>query len=341
MSARANFPAGEGEAAIREVAARWVVRKDRKLSAAEAAELAAWLAADARHAAAYERSSGAWQTFRELASVVQRAPEPAAGVRSGGNGWIVGGLAAAALGVLTWMAFDRGAAAPAVAQTRIVTSGARPPVTQRLTDGSVARLKDGAEIAELFSTAERRVRLVRGEVFFAVVKEAGRPFFVEVDGVTVRAVGTAFAVRCEPHGVAVLVTEGTVQVTPPGTPAAVVPTAPAMVGAGQRAVVARARETEAPAVVVTAVSAAEIARALAWNDAMLELAGATLGELVAAFENRTGQRIEFGDDALREVRMGGQFPTDDVDGFLRALAEIYDVKAERRADGVLVLRKAK
>ena len=339
MSARANFPAGGDEGAIREVAARWVVRKDRKLSAAEAAELAAWLAADARHAAAFERSSGAWRTFRELGSAVRRAPEPAAVVRSGGHGWIAGGLAAAALVVLTWVASDRREAAPAVAQTRSATSGARLPVTRRLTDGSVARLKDGAEIAEVFSAAERRVRLVRGEVFFTVVKEAGRPFFVEVDGVTVRAVGTAFAVRSESHGVDVLVTEGTVQVTPPVATAAA--SAPAMVGAGQRAVVARAREPEAPAVVVSAVSSSEIARSLAWNDAMLELAGATLGELVGAFEKRTGQRIEFGDVALREVRMGGQFPTNDVDGFLRALAEIYGVKAERRADGVILLRKAR
>jgi ferric-dicitrate binding protein FerR (iron transport regulator) len=92
--------------------------------------------------------------------------------------------------------------------------------------------------------------------------------------------------------------------------------------------------------VVTAVSAAQIAHALSWNEPMFDLAGATLGEVAGTFARRTGRRIEFADVALPAVQIGGRFPTDNVDGFFRAIEEIYDVKAEWRADGVIVLRKS-
>ncbi|MDP3072962.1 MAG: FecR domain-containing protein [Opitutaceae bacterium] len=346
----ANFHSRpEAEAAIRDLAARWVVRRDRQLSAEETAELAAWLAADARHAAAFDQSSVSWRTFRELGSAVRRAPEPASApaARARWRWAVPGGLAAAALVALAFVSSQR---APQHPPANVVANTAPAVVTRRLADGSVARLRAGAEIAEAFTAAERRIRLVRGEAFFVVAKDAARPFFVEVGGVTVRAVGTAFAVRFEPHAVDVLVTEGTVQVTPAraakenflsdGAADATV-SAPVMVGAGHRAVVARVPEPQAPAVVVSAISATEMARTLAWNEPMLELAGATLSELVAAFAERSGRRIEVGDPALGAVRIGGRFPTDDVEGFVRALEEIYDVKSERRADGAIVLRKGR
>jgi transmembrane sensor len=72
---------------------------------------------------------------------------------------------------------------------------------------------------------------------------------------------------------------------------------------------------------------------------MLELGGATLGELAATFAQRSGRRIEIADATLATVRIGGRFPTDDVDGFVRALAEIYDVESEQRPDGSIVLRR--
>jgi transmembrane sensor len=249
----------------------------------------------------------------------------------------LGGLAvAAALAVIGYV----GRRAPIErtvpeATTRAVAVATPVSATRTLADGSVARLKDGAEMAEVFSPTERRVKLLRGEAFFIVTKDSARPFYVEAGNVTVRAVGTAFSVNFAAHAVDVLVTEGTVQVTPPTS---VVPETAPLVEAGHRAVVARAAE---PSVVVTTVSREEIARSLAWNEPMLDLAGATLGELVTRFSERSGRRIEVSDPELASVRIGGRFPNEDVDGFLRALETVYDVKAERRADGSVTLRRAR
>ncbi|MBL9206821.1 MAG: FecR domain-containing protein [Opitutaceae bacterium] len=337
-------PGKSRDSVIRDLAAQWVVRQDRTLSTAERVELESWLAADPRHARAFTQSSAAWRTFRGLGQIVGRAhaPEPAPLPRSPRP--MLGVLAAAAaivlVSVVALRSVDRDTTSvpnPALTSSRSV------PTKRALADGSLAWLKGDAEILEAFTAGERRIRLLRGEAFFTVTKDPARPFLVEAGKVTVRAIGTAFAVRVESESIDVLVTEGTVQVTPPpetqaSTAAPLAGDASARVEAGHRARVASSALPYHERLSVRPVSAAEIARSLAWYEPMLELAGATLKELVAAFARESGRRIEIADTALGEVRIGGRFPTQDVDGFVRVLEEIYDVKSERRSDGTLVLR---
>jgi len=335
-------PRRNEDSSIRDLAAHWVIRQDRTLSIAERLEMESWLAADPRNAKAFTQSSTAWRTFRGLGQVVGRAHAPALAPPPRSSRPVLAVLAAAAavvvLGSIALRTVDRGTS-PAVAYTYNI-----PTPTQRtLADGSLAWLKGNAEIREAFSSGERRVRLVRGEAFFTVTKDPARPFLVEAGEVTVRAVGTAFAVRVESDWIDVLVTEGTVQVTPPpkiaASPAGQDPgESSARVEAGHRAVVSASALPRQERLSVRPVSASEIARSLAWYKPMLELAGATLNELVAAFIRESGRRIEIVDPALGEVRIGGRFPTQDVDGFVRVLEEIYDVRSERRTDGTVVLR---
>jgi len=329
--------------AMRDTAARWVVRQDRTLSAAEVAELAAWLDSDPRHGDALDRARGSWKKFREIGAAVRRMPEPATEARGGWRWVMTGGLAAAAL--LLWSGIGRGPESAAPGNDGRPAAIAASPVGMRtLPDGSVARLKGGAELAVAFTATERRVTVVRGEVFFEVTKDTARPFLVAAGNVTVRAVGTAFAVRFDARAVDVLVTEGTVRVTPPNAEPAD-EAAPggaagsALVEAGHRATVEILADAGLSPVTVSAVSAAEIARSLAWQAPMVDLAGATVGELAAGFAQRTGRRIEVADRALAAVRIGGRLPDDDVEGFVRALEEVYGVRVERRPDGVIVLRK--
>ena len=88
------------------------------------------------------------------------------------------------------------------------------------------KLNEGALHSVLFTDTERRVRLERGEAFFQVTKDPRRPFVVEVGGVTVRAIGTAFNVRLGGGELDVLVAEGKVEVasTGPAQPDAPAPT---------------------------------------------------------------------------------------------------------------------
>lgn len=340
MTAPASDSPGPGESDLRDRATQWVVRQDRGLTPAESAELQAWLAVDSRHATALRDATASWTYFRQLGKAVRRAPaSPAA------RKWPVAiGLAAAAAVVFAFVTLRHGGPSPADLASAPPPLAATTPRIERLSDGTEVRLKDRARISLAYSAAERRVRLEDGEAFFSVAKDAGRPFFVEAGQVTVKAVGTAFAVRHDAQAIDVLVTEGVVQVTPPAldtpAPQAVPTVAPAaVVTAGNRAVVARAAANPAAQVTVTPVSAAQIKQSLAWSDSMIELAGATLGELVDEFSRRSGQRLQLADRSLAAIRIGGRFPADDVGGFVHALEEICHVTSERRPDGTIVLKK--
>ena len=319
------------ENTLRATAARWAVRRDRGLSAAESIDYELWLAADPRHAAAMQRTSAAW-------SLLDRIPESAAAPilaaatrrRSFWRRTVTfGSLAAAAalaVGLFVWsrpLPADPTLSAPALSATttpRLVT----------LSDGTVVQLNTGGEVRERFTAATRHVTLTRGEAHFAVAKNPTRPFIVQAGSLQVRAVGTAFNINLQSAAVDVIVTEGRVQLTT-GTP-----DAPAL-NAGERATLRRA--ADGPTLVVARIDAAAITQTLAWREPLMRLGGATLAELAAEFERATGRRLVLADPALADLRFGGRFRADDIDGFTHLLASTLDLDVERAADGAIVLRK--
>jgi transmembrane sensor len=108
-------------------------------------------------------------------------------------------------------------------QTFSTRTGEQMQVT--LPDGSQVNLGARSKLTIAYSLAARDVHLEAGEAFFAVHKNAKRPFRVHVlDGI-VTAVGTAFDVRTTNDRVVVAVAEGTVQVNGAGSvpPAAELP----------------------------------------------------------------------------------------------------------------------
>jgi transmembrane sensor len=306
------------------------VRRDRGLSAAESIEYELWLAADPRHAAAMQRTSAAW-------SLLDRIPESAAApiltaATRRRSFWrrtaAFGSLAAAALavGLFVW-------SRPLPADPALTAPALSAPTTPRLvtlSDGTVVQLNTGGEVSERFTAATRHVTLTRGEAHFAVTKNPARPFVVQAGSLQVRAVGTAFNINLQSSAVDVIVTEGRVQLTT-GTA-----DAPEL-DAGERATLRRSAAE--PALVLTRLDAAAIAQTLAWREPLLRLGGATLAELAAEFERATGRRLVLADPALADLRFGGRFRADDIDGFTHLLATTLDLDVERAADGTIVLRK--
>ena len=318
------------ENTLRATAARWAVRRDRGLSAAESIDYELWLAADPRHAAAMQRTSAAW-------SLLDRIPESAAAPvlaaatrrRSFWRRTVAfGSLAAAALavGLFVWsrpLPADPTLSAPALSATttpRLVT----------LSDGTVVQLNTGGAVVEEFTADTRHVTLTRGEAHFAVAKNPAQPFIVQAGALQVRAVGTAFNINLQSAAVDVIVTEGRVQLTTGR------PDAPAL-NAGERATLRRA--AAGPTLVVARIDAAAITQTLAWREPLMRLGGATLAELAAEFERATGRRLVLADPALADLRFGGRFRADDIDGFTHLLATTLDLDVERTADGAIVLRK--
>ena len=204
------------------------------------------------------------------------------------------------------------------------------PSRQTLPDGSVVELRDGADISVDFSGPLRRVTLVRGEAHFAVAKDFTRPFVVTAAGVSVRAVGTAFAVQMSAATVEVLVTEGRVAVDPAATP-----DAPplALVEAGHLAIATPINAQ------VTAIAEAQMTYRLAWRVPRVEFSATPLSEAVLLLNRYSAVRLSLADDSLAGLRISGLVRADNADALVRLLVANYEVAAIPQGEHEIVLRR--
>jgi transmembrane sensor len=350
-----NSGGGQRETPVERAAGDWLARIDRGLTPAEAEAFAAWEAADPRHAAEFRRLTELWQqldradempALRQLAPVRERPQRRLADVLRPRWTWgALGAAAALALAAIgNWNFVRQPFAGTPPAAAEGVAYRVIPEAGRRLTlaDGTGVRLNADAEIEEAFTASERRVRLLRGEAHFTVVPDAARPFVVAAGPVAVRAVGTAFNIRLGGEAIEVLVTEGRVRVDDAAggrsllaaieeTPAE----ATAVLGAGARVVLALADPGPATPV---AVASEEIGQALAWLGPQLVFDRTPLADVVSAFNRFNRRQLVLGDPALAARLVGGTFRADHVDAFVRLLETGFEIAAEPRGDGEIVLR---
>jgi transmembrane sensor len=326
---------------IQKEASTWLARRDRGLTPAEQDEYIQWLRADSRHTEAMTQHAAALERMMQLYEWQpshDTVPNPDLFLARRFRRWMwTTGLAAAAaliIGGLAVMQAPRSMPMMDLRKTYI-------RVNERLAlpDGSRVELKDGTRVIVQYSENERRVKLTGGEAHFSVWKDKARPFIVEVSGVEVRAVGTAFNVRLDPKAVEVLVTEGRVEVGHPDVLVTEPVNAPLVVSVGERAVVPLEVIPTAPPV-VTPVTAEEITHELAWQEPRLQFSETPLIEAVTEFNRLNRQQIVIADRSLDSLKIGGTFRPDNVDGFVRLLGSTLPLRAEKTADDRTVLHAA-
>lgn len=89
-----------------------------------------------------------------------------------------------------------GIATEAIADLNMITNKRDTSLTVDLSDGSRCRLAAGSSL--FYPTSfehRRRVVYLKGEGYFEVKKDAGRPFLVYSDNIVTRVVGTSFTVK--------------------------------------------------------------------------------------------------------------------------------------------------
>ncbi len=344
MNSESPAPRSPEEIAL--AAARWVLRRDRGLTAAEQDELSHWLAADPRHGEALALRRWGWDELDRLAGLqtsLGAVPDadlfaPRARRRARRRWWLAAVSSLAAAAVVLLDVTRSTPTAPEQAPVAAVVSTALAAPCERLTleDGSVVELNRGAGVEAAFTATERRVRLVRGEASFAVAKNLSRPFVVNAGGVDVRAVGTVFNVRLASSSVEVVVSEGRVKLESP--PAGAAGRAATLVSVGESAVVLLASPS-APQ--VTPLAAGDLAARLAWQPRLLDFTAAPLTEIVAEFNRRNPVQLAVGDAALGAMRLSAAFRSDNVEGFVLLMESEFGMRAEWRSDREIVLRRAK
>lgn len=326
-------------------AAAWLVKHDRGFTAEEQDAFFQWLATDPRHGEWFAQHRRTWQEFNLLAEwepehsaepnpdLLARLPRRHAPLIR--RAWLVALAAAASLavGLLLWEPAQSSQAEEG--RPGLLRLTAEAYERRVLEDGSVIELNRGARLEIAYTAAERQVRLFEGEAGFSVARNPARPFIVRAGGVDVRAVGTAFNVSLGAHHVEVLVTEGRVRVDDALKGASVL--APTLSGempvltAGQKISVGVVPTASVP---VIPVSAAEIARLLAWRPDLLEFDSTPLGAVVEAFNRRNTVQLEVVDDELLTMPIVATFRADNVDGFVRLLELTAGVRVERRGNSI-------
>lgn len=367
---------------ITDEAALWFARaQDPEFSAADKKALADWLAGSAEHVREYLSVAAVTQDIRSLSSTPTVDDLIALAREASDDANVVALL-------------DRGFSSPVLKVARadankkrrrpalwataatvlltiaastlyfvasgpdIYTTGVGEQMSFPMQDGSVATLNAQSSLELAYTEAERNVRLVQGEAFFAVAKDPDRPFQVHTERAMVRAVGTQFNVRFRGEDTTVTVVEGIVEVRPgsdggdrsgqgaylggpgnvPGNGRAAInePIAePQLVRltAGQQARVQ-------PLSGQVAVAEIKVDRATSWRERRLSFDARPLSKVVDEFNLYNDQRIVIWDNALAGRSISGVFSADDRASFALFLEEAGLAVVETRADGTIVLRNA-
>lgn len=337
-------------------AAGWILRRDRgELSLDDRAALETWLAADARHRAAYLRLSEAWEisaglkAWRPVDGRIDPhvlAPSQRSSIPQESAPHTDNSLSSSRRRLAAW-------ATVAASVLVVIVLGARMLVEitptqvyattvggyQRvlLEDGSIVQLNTDTKVSVRFSPGRRELELARGEAYFNVAHDAERPFEVVANGTVVRAVGTAFSVRVrDSKRIDVIVSEGRVAVHQELRSAiqkAISPTdievsPPSILSAGEAA------EATTGRLDVARVEQRDLERRLAWQTGELRFQKEPLATVVAEFNRYNRQRVEIADPQLAQREIGGAFKATDLDSFLAAMRSALGIRVEHTEDVV-------
>jgi transmembrane sensor len=221
-----------------------------------------------------------------------------------------------------------------------------------LADGSVVEVDPQSRLRVAFEKHTRRVFLEKGRALFRVAKNPERPFLVQADGTTVRAVGTAFGVERKLQGVVVTVAEGKVAVLASGSPLPEVnevskegettPNTPR--GARQtRSVLSREvlltagqQVTMRPSGATEPVRKVDSDRELAWAKGRLVFADETVATAVEKFNRYNRIQLHVGDEALARRPVSGVFDASDPESFIAFLQTVTSVHVIRSDSEIIM-----
>ncbi|KRD74592.1 FecR domain-containing protein [Lysobacter sp. Root983] len=326
----------EGGDPIRRQAAAWFARlRADDVSESDRRDCRQWLNADPRHRAAYERIERMWSTLGEHAPhpevalrIRAETPAPAAPASARKRGtraaWWSGAAAAlVALAVIGW----RLQPAPPVPEQHYVTAIGESR-TIALADGSRVSLDTDTRLQVRFSGEQRRISLVRGRAFFRVAKET-RPFLVQTEDGSVKAVGTEFEVYRREGEIEVALIEGRVLLLAAAADGAA-PVQLATLDPGQKASFGQRKP-------LRMIQPDRHAALPAWLSGKLAFEDQALPAAVTEFNRYSHRRIVLQGEAVARIRVSGVFRSDDPHAFVEALQELYPVAVSASPSGDLLL----
>ncbi len=227
-----------------------------------------------------------------------------------------------------------------------------------LADGSTVKLNTDSQIEVSYTDELRRVRLLNGEALFDVAHNPARPFLVYSGQTVAEAIGTSFVVRLRNKITELAVIEGAVGFSKLAESivhnvvngqGSMQPSEGVKAGKAETVVVRAGQSLTSATLSVTPktglggeilkISPREIQRKLSWTEGLFDFSDTPLLEVVEEINRHSGMQIEFVDNDLKVLKLGGIFRTGDTQALLEALQDL-DIEVEYIDAGRVQLRKA-
>lgn len=334
-------------------AAQWLLRKESpKWSLEDEKELNAWLNASTSHRVSFIRLKSAWQqtprlkrsdTLSSQFPQQKHSPRSKRGIanstsihrRHPGPAAALGVLAAMALVISSAMLWQLGIDRAPRFHTPVGGLSIIP-----LEDGSVVSLNTDSAISLKMTSGERRINLLRGEAFFDVSKDPARDFVVYAGTRKVIAVGTRFGVRINHDSVQVAVTEGLVRIAPetrlidrvPGLRKDHATDSNHFLNPGEVAT------ADGNLVKVDRHTIGNVEQMLGWRSGNVLLQRVLLKDAIAEFNRYNRRKLVLAQQDLGNIRVGGNFKTENIDGFVRLLEQGFQIHASEHNDVIVLSR---
>ncbi|WEX08517.1 FecR family protein [Chelativorans sp. AA-79] len=180
-----------------------------------------------------------------------------------------------------------------------------------MADGSTVELGGASAISTDIDTTQRRVTLLAGSAFFDVTPDAERPFIVDVEGLEVRVLGTAFDIQLSSASTSVALLRGSVEaVAETGNQTS------EHLEPGQMLVLDHATD----AVTINKMPLEDIG---SWREGKIFLVNTTVGEAVELIQRYHDAWVSIPDATLANRRVSGLFDLRDPDRALATLVEPF------------------
>ncbi|WKJ88939.1 FecR family protein [Methylomonas montana] len=311
---------------LHEQASHWVVRLHAPdCSASERRAFQDWLALSPRHRQSYQNAEAIWRDF----SSVDAQPDPRLiaarnGLRRaqiarrraihGKRLSIAASLLIAAIGVplaWDWINTDR----------YLTLKGQRQHIALR--DGSTIELNSNSQIRVHYGWRSREAVLERGEALFNVAHDESKPFDVVAGNGKIHDIGTRFNVRLLNNAVTVSVLEGEVAVATEHRPI------PQNLAAGQQI------KYDAAGLASSAPTSFDATTVAAWREGMLVFKKTALAEVLEQLSRYHDVELSVADPQLQNLKVSGDFPTDDLNLALNAISAALPIKAVRKNERLI------
>lgn len=311
---------------IEEEASLWIAKVDRKLTAPEEQLFKEWLTANAAHYKIFMAMAEQWdrtEVLKNLTKDGMPTPKPIRKTRFYQPAVAACILLLCMLGIGGTFQY----LLPQLDDREVIHFSDAFSTTNSnssdidLPDGSRLKINAKSLVSVTYTKTVRKIELHRGEIFVEVAHDIHRPLVVVANGHFVRAVGTAFNVDAmDARTTKVTVTEGKVIYGATDDEGKIDMSIGKsnVVLTGQQATLGDSTDK------VIQLSKEDVERTLSWRSGKLIFNGETLKEVLVEIERYTDYRF-VASSAIENTQVIGYFKAGDIDKFLAAMQENFDI----------------